>query len=89
MYATWTSADRPAERRGQRALNLGTKVGSKRKWVAAAALLTTAAAAALAAGPAGAYQTFNDHKLTYGVSGQKYWLSASAVDKTRPQSSAV
>lgn len=26
-----------------------------------------------------AYQTFNDNRLTYGVSGQKYWLGPEAV----------
>jgi hypothetical protein len=55
------------------------KIGLKRRWVAGAALLATAAAVAMAVGPAGAYQTFNDHRLTYGVTGQQYWLAAGAV----------
>jgi len=55
------------------------KIELRRRWVAGAALLAAAAAVALAVGPAGAYQTFNNHTLTYGVSGQQYWLSANAV----------
>jgi hypothetical protein len=27
-----------------------------------------------------AYQTFNNHRLVYGVSGQNYWLDATAAD---------
>jgi hypothetical protein len=33
-----------------------------------------------AAGAANAYNTFNGHKLTYGVNGQYYWMDQSAVD---------
>ena len=45
------------------------------------ALITVLIAALLsvATGPAWAYQTFHDHKLIYGVSGQRFWLSPSAV----------
>lgn len=46
-------------------------------------MLALAVTVVLAVGPAGAYQTFNDHKLTYGVAGQKYWLSASAVNNNK------
>lgn len=31
------------------------------------------------AGPADAYDTFNDHKLTYGVAGQYYWIDSHAL----------
>lgn len=43
-------------------------------------VITGALVAALGCGPADAYQLDNGHRLTYGVSGQKYWLSASAVN---------
>lgn len=38
----------------------------------------TIVAALAVAPPARAYQTWNDHKLTYGVSGQKFWLDTTA-----------
>lgn len=36
------------------------------------------------AGPARGYQTFNSHRLTYGVSGQRFWLDATAVAANSP-----
>lgn len=35
--------------------------------------------AVLSPSQAHAYQTFNNHKLTYGVSGQKFWLDTTAA----------
>lgn len=43
------------------------------------AAVSAMAAVVLAAAPAGAYQTYNNHRLTYGVVGQKYWIADSAL----------
>lgn len=43
-----------------------------------AVAISVLASIGLPASSAEAYQTFSNHKLTYGVTGQKYWVAASA-----------
>jgi hypothetical protein len=42
-------------------------------------LVGTSCALLITASTANAYQTWNDHRLTFGIVNQKYWLDASAV----------
>lgn len=44
-----------------------------------AVAISVIASIGLPASSAEAYQTLNDHKLTYGVAGQKYWVASSAA----------
>lgn len=53
-------------------------------WKVGAVAAAVAGVAALTPGPAHAYQTWNDHRLTYGVTGQEFWLSPSAVSNNAP-----
>lgn len=45
----------------------------------AAALTAVAMLTLLAPAQTQAYQTFNSHRLTFGVSGQKFWLDSTAA----------